>query len=682
MQDFTFFDRDISWLYFNERVLIEAQRNEVPLLERIKFLSIYSSNLDEFYRVRVPALMALKKLSEKDELDDAGKNKEVLNQIKEIVNRQLQSFGKTLSEQILPALKGNNIHLVYNEPIPTTILDATREYFFTQVLAFLQPISLLKSDKSFFPENNKLYALAVLSSEKHPEEQIQIINIPSNDLPRFHSIVKDKIQYIVFLEDIIKEHLHLVFKKSTITGFYTFKTTRDADLTLEDDYKGDLVEKLEKQIAKRDLGFATRFLYDAKVPKNHLDTLTEYLNLKKQSIIEGGSYHNLKDFFSIPIHHATLKYDNWLAIPHQIAEDKTLFDEISQGDMIFHAPYQSYDTVLRFFNEAAINPNVEEIYVTLYRVASDSRIVNALISAAKNGKKVTVLVELKARFDEENNIKWAKRMKAEGVKIIYSVPSLKVHAKIALIKKKMGKKTYYFGLLATGNLNESTARFYTDHILLTAHQEMLQEMELVFRFLSKKKRKPNISDISNFKHLLVAQFNLQHKFIALIDREINNAKNGLPASITLKMNNLEERVLISKLYEASNAGVKINLIIRGICCLIPGIVGMSEHISVRRIIDKYLEHGRVFIFHNQGNKEVYMGSSDWMDRNIYRRIEVCFPIYNETIKQEILQIIDLQLRDTIQAVAIDDSSNNVFFPKDETALRLRSQAEIYRLLSK
>lgn len=679
MQAFTFFNRDISWLYFNERVLIEAQRSEVPLLERIKFLSIYSSNLDEFYRVRVPALMALKKLSEKEEMDDADKNKEILSQIKEIVSRQLQSFGQTLSEQILPALKDNNIHLVYNEALPESILASTRAYFFTQVLAFLQPISFLKSDKVCFPENNKLYALVVLSSDNQQDEQLQIVNIPSNDLPRFYTVSQNGTQYIAFLEDIIKEHLHLVYKKSNVKGFYTFKITRDADLSLEDEYKGDLVEKLEKQIAKRDFGFATRFLFDAKIPKNHLETLTNYLNLKKQSIVEGGSYHNLKDFYAIPINNPEMKYDNWQAIHHEIPENQTLFDEIKQRDIIFHPPYQSYDTVLRFFNEAAIDQNVEEIYVTLYRVASDSRIVNALISAAKNGKKVSVLVELKARFDEENNIKWAKKMKAEGVKIIYSVPSLKVHAKIALVKKKVGKKISYFGLLATGNLNESTARFYTDHILLTAHQEMLAEMELIFRFLSKKKRKPNISDISNFKHLLVAQFNLQHQFIALIDREIAHAQKGLPAKITLKMNNLEEKVLISKLYEASNAGVKVELIIRGICCLVPGVKGMSENINVRRIIDKYLEHGRIFIFHNQGNQEIFMGSSDWMNRNIYRRIEVCFPIYDENIKQEILQIIDLQLHDTTQAVSINSESNNVFFPKAENALR--SQAAIYHLLN-
>ena len=679
MQAFTFFDRDISWLYFNERVLIEAQRSEVPLLERIKFLSIYSSNLDEFYRVRVPALMALKKLSEKEEMDDADKNKEILSQLKEIVSSQLQSFGQILSEQILPALKENNIHLVYNEALPESILASTRAYFFTQVLAFLQPISFLKSDKVCFPENNKLYALVILSSDNQQDEQLQIVNIPSNDLPRFYTVSQNGTQYIVFLEDIIKEHLHLVYKKSNVKGFYTFKITRDADLSLEDEYKGDLVEKLEKQIAKRDFGFATRFLFDAKIPKNHLETLTNYLNLKKQSIVEGGSYHNLKDFYAIPINNPEMKYDNWQAIHHEIPENQTLFGEIKQRDIIFHPPYQSYDTVLRFFNEAAIDQNVEEIYVTLYRVASDSRIVNALISAAKNGKKVSVLVELKARFDEENNIKWAKKMKAEGVKIIYSVPSLKVHAKIALVKKKVGKKISYFGLLATGNLNESTARFYTDHILLTAHQEMLAEMELIFRFLSKKKRKPNISDISNFKHLLVAQFNLQHQFIALIDREIAHAQKGLPAKITLKMNNLEEKVLISKLYEASNAGVKIELIIRGICCLMPGVKDMSENINVRRIIDKYLEHGRIFIFHNQGNQEIFMGSSDWMNRNIYRRIEVCFPIYDENIKQEILQIIDLQLHDTAQAVSINSESNNVFFPKAENALR--SQAAIYHLLN-
>jgi polyphosphate kinase len=321
---------------------------------------------------------------------------------------------------------------------------------------------------------------------------------------------------------------------------------------------------------------------------------------------------------------------------------------------------------------------VEEIYITLYRVASNSRIVKALISAAKNGKRVQVMVELKARFDEENNLKWAKKMKNAGVKIIYSITSLKVHAKVALIKTRSGNRMVYSGLLATGNFNESTAKFYTDHILFTFNQNLLREMELLFIFLSKRE-KPSAASPVNFKHLLVAQFNLQSKFIELIDREIGFAQQGLPASLTLKMNNLEERVLISKLYEASQTGVKISLIIRSICCLIPGVKGMSENITIRRIVDRYLEHGRAFIFHNNGNPEVYLGSADWMNRNIYHRIEVCFPVYDEAIKSQVMAIVDLQLADNVQAVYLDENLQNV--PVKTGTPNIQAQQEIYKLLS-
>jgi len=360
-----------------------------------------------------------------------------------------------------------------------------------------------------------------------------------------------------------------------------------------------------------------------------------------------------------------------------VNENTSLFDVLLERGLMVHAPYQSYDTILRFFNEAAINPEVEEIYTTMYRVAHDSKIAFALISAAKNGKKVTVLVELKARFDEANNIRWAKKMKSAGVKIVHSVNALKVHAKLALVKRKHATCPY-LGLLATGNLNEGTARFYTDHILLTAHQPMLTEAETLFRFLSKKK-KPDSSDIIAFQHLLVAQFNLQTKFLQLIDREILHAKSGLAAGIIIKLNNLEEEALVNKLYEASNAGITVRLIVRSVCRIVPGVKGQSENITVKRIVDRYLEHGRVFIFHNNGQPEVYMGSADWMNRNIYRRIEVCFPIYSETLKAKMTEIIELQWQDTEQAVLIDSELNNVSLKG--TGKGIRSQEAIYNLLS-
>ncbi|MBD0286454.1 MAG: polyphosphate kinase 1 [Flavisolibacter sp.] len=679
MAKYSFFNRDISWLSFNERVLKEASRPAVPLLERVKFLSIYSSNLDEFYRVRIPVLLALHKLYKKDTIGENQRkeNPDIVIQVRDIINQQLAEYGKILTQQLVPSLKQNGIHLLYNEPIPKVICAATTEYFFSEVLAFLQPVYLSRLTSSFFPENNKLY-LATIAETKEGKEEIIIVNIPSDVLPRFFTIQENNEQFIVFLDDIIKENLSAVFKNLIIKGSYSFKTTRDAEINLEDEYTGDIAEKIEKQIEKRDYGLATRFLYDPAMPLRNTESIIIECGLTNAIIVEGGVYHNLKDFSGLPVKNPKLSYAPLQSIVQNSSEEKELLlEQLIRKDIIIHPPYQSYNPVLRFFNEAAVNDDVEEIFVTLYRVAQESRIVNALISAAKNGKKVSVFIELKARFDEANNLKWSKKMKAAGIKIIYSIPNLKVHAKIALVTKRNKDIVSYVGLLATGNLNESTARFYTDHILLTSNQVLMQEMDVLFQFLSKREL-PTKENLITFNHLLVAQFNLQQRFLELIDNEIRNAQSGLPARIIIKLNNLEERVLIKKLYEASNAGVKIDLIVRSICCLIPGIPGMSENITIKRIVDRYLEHGRVFIFHNNGKDEVFLGSADWMNRNIYRRIEVCFPVYNEEIKKEIIDLVNLQLRDNTQAVFIDKALNNIELHPDGQPVQ--SQQAIYHLL--
>ncbi len=679
MQITNFFSRDISWLSFNERVLTEAGKETVPLAERVKFLSIYSSNLDEFYRVRMPALMALQKINK----SKAGKEliyTGALEEAKGIIHRQQELFGKTIGG-IIPLLEQKNIRLLYNQPIPEEILPGLTEYFFTQVLAFIQVVYLADIRPDFFPGNNKLYIVAVL---QYPgkESAYAILNIPSDTLPRFKACTLNDTTYIVFIEDIIKHHLPCIFRKATIAGAWNFKITRDAELDLEDDFEEDMAEKIEKQIMKRDYGFATRFLYQPGIPPSCLESMITHFGLTNASIVAGGTYHNLKDLAALPINKggspvSVPEYEPWPAIMHTAADKtRSLFETIAAKDIIIHAPYQSYNTVLRFFNEATIDPAVSEIYATLYRVADDSKIVHALISAARNGKQVTVLVELKARFDEANNIRWARQMKAAGVKIIYSEPALKVHAKIALVRRKDKIGTYYAGLLATGNLNESTARFYTDHILLTSDYAMLSEMEQLFVWLSQRKKNSNTN--IKFNHLLVAQFNLQRAFMDMIDREIALASQGRPAKITIKLNNLEEKKLISKLYEASQAGVTVQLLIRGICCLMPGVPGVSENITVRRIVDRYLEHGRVFIFLNGGEEEIYLGSADWMDRNIYRRIEVCFPVHDKEVQQEIKDIIGLQLRDNIQAVQLDSRLQNQ--PITNAEENIRSQEAIYKYL--
>ncbi len=661
-----FFNRDISWLSFNARVLAEAARPSVPLLERIRFLAIYSSNLDEFYRVRMPALLALQKIN-KEEGNDP-----VYRQVTSLINEQLQLFGNVFTREIIPALEEYGYTLAYdNKPLPTELEQKAANYFFTQVAGLLQPVQLT-SDVDFFPENNQLYIAVVL--EEGNNESLALVNVPCNVLPRFLLLKEAGRNYILLLEDIIRKQLPALFTGSTIKAACNIKITRDAELNLADEYEEDLAEKIEKQLQKRDFGYATRLLYEPGLPLRHLQYLIDLFHLHKASVVEGGRHHNLKDLAGIPISGNDIQYPAWPAIAQNFTG--MLFDAIEQKDRMVHAPYQSYDTVLRFFNEAAIDPSVEAIATTLYRVAGDSRIAQALISASRNGKKVTVLVELKARFDEANNIRWAKTMKANGIRIIYSSNSLKVHAKIALVRRKHATVPL-LGLMATGNLNENTARFYTDHILMTAYQPMLKEMESLFSFLAKRKRSGQ-QEVMILEHLLIAQFNLQQRFLQLIQQEIDHAQKGLPARIIIKMNNLEEEVLIRKLYEASNAGVQIELIVRGICRLVPGIEGQSEHIKVRRIVDRYLEHGRIFIFHNNGEEKIFLGSADWMNRNIYRRIEVCFPLYDPQLKQQMLDIIDLQLKDNTQAVWVDTSMSNTAV--SDSGEPVRSQEAIYHYL--
>lgn len=677
MAQYRFFNRDLSWLGFNQRVMEEAANPAVPLLERIKFLSIFSSNLDEFYRVRMPVLRALKVIGEKEKSDvDADEQSDILNKAIDAINAQQSRFGEILTQQLLPAFKEKHIHIVYNEPLPESIKIPVVEYFLTEVLAFLQPV-VLNDKTQFFPENNKLYFIVQLK-DLQGAEQVVLLNIPSDELSRFFSVKTEDIHYITFLDDVVRYNLDKVFPGCTIAGCYSFKVTRDAELDLKDEYSGSLSDQIEKQLSKRDFGLATRFLHQPDIPLRILQMVKQQLDLMGATNIEGGFYHNFKDFFSLPVNAPGMSYAPWPALSAAgIRLDVPLVDQIAERDFVIHTPYQNYETILRFFNEAAVNPAVKEIYVTLYRVASNSRIVHALISAAKSGKKVNVMVELKARFDEANNLKWAKVMKDAGVTITYSVTALKVHAKIGLVKMEREGRMVYSGLLATGNFNESTAKFYTDHILFTANNDLLGEMELLFMFLAKRE-KPSKSTPINFNKLLVAQFNLQTRFSELIDREIAYAQQGLPAGISLKMNNLEDQVLIGKLYEASQAGVKVSLVIRSICCLIPGVEGMSENITIKRIVDRYLEHGRIFIFENNGNKEVYMGSADWMNRNIYHRIEVCFPVYDEVVKQAMIDIIGLQLTDNVQAVALNQQLANIPI-KSEGAL-VRSQEAIYKLL--
>lgn len=642
------YNRDLSWLSFNYRVLLMAANQQVPLYERIRFLSIFSSNLDEFFRVRMPAILAINKVLENDPA--AGENEsissETLQEVLQEINRQQQEYGQIFTGSVLPDLLSRGVQLYYNQPIAVPHLPFTKNYFLTTLLAYLQPVWLHHKREKLFLENNQLYLAVTLIPDNNTNiQEYVIVNIPST-LSRFLQLpALEGIHYIAFLDDIIRTHIGYLFPGYTVESCHSIKLTRNAEMDM-DEMKVDILEEVETLIRKRELGVPTRFLYDAAIPRPLLHFLAHQFDVQEDEMVLGGRYHNLKDLASLPAPAGLTLVDYPKVIP---AEEKSaaatdrLLDLVLQQDLLVHLPYQRYDYILRFFSEAAVDPDVAEIYVTLYRIASGSQIAQALISAAKNGKKVTVFVELKARFDEANNIRWAKKMKDAGVKLIYSIPGMKVHAKTALVKRNRGYQWDYCGLIATGNFNESTARFYTDHVLFTSHKDITREMELLFLYLQSREQ-PVAYQFLQFRHLLVAQFNMTERFTQLIDREIVHLKEGKPSRITIKINNLQERGMINKLYEASQAGVQIDLIVRSINCLVPDIPE-SANIRIIRIVDRYLEHARVFIFHNNQQEEVYMGSADWMNRNLHRRIEVCVPVYDPALRQQLKDILQLQLQD-------------------------------------
>jgi polyphosphate kinase len=678
---FTFLNRDLSWLSFNHRVLLEAADTSVPLYSRIQFLSIFSSNLDEFFRVRMPSIYAFtsikaKKTSLRDEYPA-----DLAAEVKSMVQKQLEEYGRILTTQILPELRENGIHLYYGDGIKEEHKDAVREFFLSRVLSFLQPIILKKENQpNVFLENNYLYFIVYIESLVEPgNPAYALLNIPSDQLPRFSELEKiDDKNYILFIDDVIRENLSEVFPGYKIHDAYSVKITRDAELNIVDEFAGDIADKIEKQLSKRDIGTSTRFLFDKRMPGEIREFVLNYFSVYEDEMVEGGRYHNLKDLGSLPNPSGRkLTYDNWPSVPHpDFSYQDSIFKIIGEGERLLHLPYHSYNYILRFFNEAAIDPAVKEIYVTLYRVAANSHIVNALISAAKNGKKVTVFVELKARFDEANNLRWSKKMKEAGVKIINSIPGLKVHAKIALVSRGEEKEMNYYSLLATGNFNETTGRFYTDHVFFTSKKEFSIELQQLFLYLQSRQQPEEYGKIT-FKHLLVSQFNLVKRFKKMIDREIENAKNGIPAQIVIKVNNLQEREMVEKLYEASNAGVKIELIVRSICCVAPGIAGQSENITIRRIVDRYLEHARIFLFYNNGEIEIYMGSADWMSRNLHSRIEVVFPVYEEKLKKELIDILQLQISDTEKAVLVKADYSNEKIPMQPAQAQIAAQESIY-----
>ena len=635
---------------------MEAADESVPLYQRIKFIAIYSSNLDEFFRVRVATWRKLSSLKKKKLKPEMTVNpKKLLQKILEEVHEQQQYYGKVLTKSILPQLERSNIKLYQDQKLLKSHQRPIRRYFLSQVLSYLQPVILTTQTKgSLLLENGALYFVVALTGKSNHHRSYAQLNIPTAFLPRFFLLPEFRSKhYVMYLDDIIRSNLHYVFPGYRVEGCYAIKLNRDADLELEDEYSGDLISKIKKQVDKRKLGVPTRFLYDGAMPKETLDFLVDCYQLQPEDLMPGGRYHNLNDFMNFPNPVGkTLEEVHLPSLIHADLElEPSILTAIGKKDRMLHFPYQSYDYVLRFFNEAAIDPLVQEIKVTLYRVALDSVIANALISAARNGKKVTAFVEVKARFDEENNLKWANKMEQAGVKLIYSLPGLKVHAKVALVVRKSAKQPKLFAYFGTGNFHEGTARIYCDYGLLTSASELVSELVQVFNYLEDR----SVEGV--FKKLLVAKHNMMDTFIGLIDREISNASHNIPAKILIKLNNLENKVMIDKLYQASEAGVQVTVLVRGICCLKPD-QPYSRNIEVIRLVDVFLEHARVFVFHNAGNDQLFMASADWMNRNLYRRIEVGFPIIDPNIKREILQVLELQMADNVKAYRLDQNQRH------------------------
>ena len=642
----TYLDRDLSWLSFNERVLLEARKSTTPLRERVKFLAIYSSNLDEFYRVRVATIR--RALTVEDQLDQSTMvhpPSELLSRIQATVNRHLSMFEEILTT-VFAEWQTHGMHVYREATVPDAYLTSIRHYFRSEVLSFLQPV-MTEAHQTYFLENQHLYLLFWLEHPAESTQHLAYVNVPADELARFFVLDEsDDEQHLMMLDDVIRLNYSFLFPDYQLLGSYSVLMNRDADLGIEDEYAGNLVETIRDRVKERERGSTVRFLHDAALPEPLLPLMQRVFQLDAYDLVRGGRYHRMKDLFSLPLPDKSgLAYDSQPALQTgSVSADMLLREVLDERDLLLHFPYHSYDSILQFFNEAAIDPAVTAIQATFYRIAEDSRIANALVSAARNGKQIDVFMEVKARFDEQNNLRWSEALEAAGARVHYSLPELKVHAKAALVTRSTGAGEQRYGILSTGNFNEDTATLYSDLALLTANQEVTEDLSVFFRCLFERQPVPPL------QHLLVAPYDLQSRFLEKIDREIDFARQGKPAELLVKVNNLEDRVMIDKLYEAHRAGVRVSLHVRSICCLAPDVSGQSEGLVVTRLVDRYLEHVRAFYFHNGGEEELYLASADWMRRNLYSRIELAFPVLDQSRRDQVKQILSFHRQDNVQAV--------------------------------
>lgn len=667
--------RDISWLSFNHRVLQEAKDESLPLFERIKFLAIYSSNLDEFFRVRMANHRNLLRVGKKTKKELDITPKQTVRTIQRIVNRQQEEFSRIFEKKITPELAKHGIYLKRRLDLNPTEREWVESYFHDKMLPYVQPVLLVKDMVRPFLNNAQLYLTILMTEKDSGKFAYAVVKIPSDHLPRFIELPEtDGNRNLIMLDDIVRHSISWMFPGYDIEDTYSVKLTRDAELYIDDEFSGDLLAKIKTSLQRRHVGPASRFVFDRTMPAVLLEYLKDTFELESLDVLAEGRYHNNSEFFGFPdFGMKELKNPPQPPLPYKPLEATDDFwAAIRERDHLLHVPYQSYKSVVRFFEEAAADPAVTHIKIVQYRVARRSRIMKALMAAVKAGKQVHVFIEVKARFDEEANLSWGERLEKAGVHVNYSFPGVKVHSKLAYVRRLEDGEPRVYNYLATGNFHEDTAKIYSDFGIFTADERLTEEVGRVFNFLEKVEY-----PTEEFEHLLVGQFNLRSGLEDLIKFEISEAKAGRPAGMTLKMNSLQDPEMIDLLYEASGAGVKINLIIRGICCLVPGSKGASENIHGISIVDRYLEHARVFHFLHAGQDKLYMSSADFMTRNLSHRIETTFPVYDEVIKAEVLHMMDIQLRDNTKSRLLSDQQGNSYVKRKKGEEEVRSQVVTY-----
>ena len=660
-------ERDVSWMYFNHRILQEAEKEFVPLLERLSFLGIYSNNLDEFFRVRVASLnRMLERKLDKDTEQQIKKSLKTINKLNE-------SYSKEYTEavdRVFEELETHKIRLVTEANLNDEQKDFLSQFFYDKLNGSVNPIWLSEIEDLTVLEDNRIYLIVEKCEKKDNKKKYAIVKVPDRIYGRWVKIPSsDGFDNIMYLDDVIRYCLPLVFlgfKESTYRA-YSFKFTKDAEMEMDNDADFGTMEKIALGVNSRKKGEAVRVIYDHEMPREMQRKLRDRLNTKElDASLAGGRYQNHKDLMSFPdCGHNDLKYDKWTPIMKpEFVSNESILDQIRQKDRFIHVPYHNFNGYIRVLREAAIKPEVKSIKTTLYRLAKDSKVVKALITAARNGKKVTAVVELLARFDEESNIKWSKRMQEEGVNVIFGVEGLKIHSKLLYIESKKGN----IACIGTGNFHEGNAKIYTDYLMMTARPKIVNEVAKVFDFIDRP------FSPFRFSELLVSPNSMKSRILRMLDTEIKNAGEGKEAWVKIKINHITDTDMVTKLYQASKAGVKIDIVIRGNCSLVPGIKGLSENIRCVGIIDRYLEHSRILIFANGGKPRYFLGSADWMPRNLLNRIEVLTPVYDEELQADLMRTISYGMRDTTNGRIVDGKGTNNFVEGEP----FRSQQELYK----